>query len=51
MFQIWIRTTPERLWQSLTDPEMTLQFLYQSRVVSDWNIGGKIEFVEEFSVV
>jgi uncharacterized protein YndB with AHSA1/START domain/DNA-binding transcriptional ArsR family regulator len=46
VFQIWIRTTPERLWQALTDPEVTYQFLYQSRVVCDWKVGSDISFVD-----
>ncbi|MBP1996669.1 SRPBCC family protein [Paenibacillus eucommiae] len=45
--QIWIRTSPERLWRALTDPEMTRKFLYQSRVVSDWKLGNDVTFVDD----
>lgn len=46
VYQILIRTSPERLWQALTDPEMTYKFLYQSRVISDWTVGNEIKFVD-----
>lgn len=46
VYQILIKTSPERLWQALTDPEMTHQFLYQSRIVSDWKVGNEIKFVD-----
>lgn len=47
VYQILIQTSPERLWQALTDPEMTIQYLYQSRIVSDWKVGNEIKFVDE----
>ncbi|XID94971.1 ArsR/SmtB family transcription factor [Paenibacillaceae bacterium WGS1546] len=47
VYQIWIRTSPERLWQAITDPEKTVQFLYQSRVLSDWQIGGEVRYMNE----
>lgn len=47
VYQILIRTSPERLWEALTDPEMTHQFLYQSRVISDWTVGNEVKFVDE----
>lgn len=47
VFQIWIKTSPERLWQALTDPNMTVQFLYHSRIVSAWTVGGEVAFVDE----
>ncbi|MDF2714558.1 MAG: hypothetical protein K0R28_1483 [Paenibacillus sp.] len=47
VFQIWIGTTPERLWQSLTDPDITRLYLYESRIVSDWTIGSEITFTDD----
>lgn len=38
MFQILIKTTPEKLWHAITDPEMTKQFWYQCRIHSDWKV-------------
>ncbi|MBC7871469.1 MAG: metalloregulator ArsR/SmtB family transcription factor [Chitinophagaceae bacterium] len=39
VFQIYIRTTPERLWQALTDGDITQQYYFGSRVDSTWNPG------------
>lgn len=36
VFQIYIKTTPERLWQALTDGEMTKKYYYGTRAESDW---------------
>lgn len=39
-YEIYIRTTPDRVWQALTDPELTQQFyFYGSRFESDWQVG------------
>jgi uncharacterized protein YndB with AHSA1/START domain/DNA-binding transcriptional ArsR family regulator len=39
VFEIFIRTTPERLWQALTDGDLTQQYYYGTRVESDWQPG------------
>ena len=40
VYEIFIRTTPERLWQALTDPALTQQYLFfGSRYESDWQPG------------
>jgi uncharacterized protein YndB with AHSA1/START domain len=39
VFQVYIRTTPERLWQALTDGEMTKQYFFGSTVESTWKVG------------
>jgi uncharacterized protein YndB with AHSA1/START domain len=31
VYEIYIRTTPERLWQALTDPDLTRRYYYGSR--------------------
>jgi uncharacterized protein YndB with AHSA1/START domain len=36
VFQIYIKTTSERLWQALTDGEMTKKYYYGTRAESDW---------------
>jgi len=35
VYQIYIRTTPERLWQAITDPDMTEKYYYGSRINID----------------
>ncbi len=39
VFQVYIRTTPERLWQALTDGEVTKQYFFGSTVESSWKVG------------
>jgi uncharacterized protein YndB with AHSA1/START domain/DNA-binding transcriptional ArsR family regulator len=36
VFQIYIRTSPEKLWDALTRAEMTKEYYYDSAVASDW---------------
>jgi uncharacterized protein YndB with AHSA1/START domain len=39
VFEIYIRTTPERLWQAITDPEVRVRYQFGARVESDWTSG------------
>jgi uncharacterized protein YndB with AHSA1/START domain/DNA-binding transcriptional ArsR family regulator len=39
VFEIYIKTTPERLWEALTDGEMRGQYTFGARVASDWTPG------------
>lgn len=39
VFQILIRTTPEKLWQALTETEFTTQYYFGAAVESDWQAG------------
>jgi uncharacterized protein YndB with AHSA1/START domain/DNA-binding transcriptional ArsR family regulator len=43
VFEIYIRTTPERLWEAITDPEMRSQYNFGVRVKSDWTPGSRHE--------
>jgi predicted ArsR family transcriptional regulator len=36
VFEIYIRTTPERLWEAITDPEIRSKYNFVMRVSSDW---------------
>jgi len=42
VFQLYIRTTPEKLWQALADPAMTKHYFYASAVESTWKPGGPL---------
>ena len=35
----YIRTTPEKLWRALIDPEFTRRFWMESSLESDWKTG------------
>ena len=39
VFEIYIRTTPERLWLAITDPEARARYQFGARVESDWTSG------------
>jgi len=39
IFEIYIKTTPERLWQAITDPQMRAKYTFGVQVQSDWKVG------------
>jgi Uncharacterized conserved protein len=43
IFEIYIRTTPERLWEAITDPEIRSRYNFGVRVASDWAPGSRFE--------
>jgi uncharacterized protein YndB with AHSA1/START domain len=45
VFEIYIKTTPERLWEAITDPELRARYSFGVRVNSDWKTGSGYESV------
>ena len=43
VFEIYIKTTPERLWEAITDPEMRAKYNFGVEVSSDWTPGSRYE--------
>ena len=43
VFEIYIKTTPERLWEAITDPEMRSRYTFGMTVESDWKPGSTYE--------
>ncbi len=41
VFEIYIRTTPERLWEAITDPEIRSKYNFGARITSDWTPGSR----------
>jgi uncharacterized protein YndB with AHSA1/START domain len=39
VFEIYIRTTPERLWEAITDPDIRAKYNFGARVESEWTAG------------
>jgi uncharacterized protein YndB with AHSA1/START domain len=39
VFEIYIKTTPERLWEAITNPEMRRIYSFGVGVISDWTPG------------
>src|SRR5438067_13394100 len=43
VFEIYIKTTPERLWEAITDPEIRAKYNFGASVKSDWTPGSRLE--------
>lgn len=43
VFEIYIRTTPERLWEAITDSEIRSKYTFGLRITSDWTPGSRYE--------
>jgi len=39
VFEIYIRTSPERLWAAITDPDVRARFHFGNKIDSDWSPG------------
>jgi uncharacterized protein YndB with AHSA1/START domain len=45
VFEIYIKTTPERLWEAITDSEMRRKYNFGIEVNTDWTPGSRYEGV------
>jgi uncharacterized protein YndB with AHSA1/START domain len=43
VFEIYIKTTPERLWEAITDPEQRAKYSFGVETHSDWTAGSSYE--------
>jgi uncharacterized protein YndB with AHSA1/START domain len=43
VFEIYIKTTPERLWEAITDPEQRSKYSFGVETHSDWTPGSSYE--------
>ena len=43
VFEIYIRTTPERLWEAVTNPEIRAKYNFGAGIHSDWKPGSRLE--------
>jgi uncharacterized protein YndB with AHSA1/START domain len=43
VFEIYIKTTPERLWEAITNPELRRKYSFGVGVISDWTPGSRYE--------
>jgi uncharacterized protein YndB with AHSA1/START domain len=43
VFEIYIRTTPERLWEAITNAEIRSKYNFGAGVHSDWKRGSRLE--------
>jgi uncharacterized protein YndB with AHSA1/START domain len=47
VFEIYIKTTPERLWEAITDRELRSKYSFGVGVDSDWTPGSRYEAVHQ----
>ncbi|HEX8078123.1 MAG TPA: SRPBCC family protein [Chthoniobacterales bacterium] len=45
VYVTYIRSTPEKIWQALTEPEFTRQFFFGTTWESDWKAGAAWKMV------
>jgi uncharacterized protein YndB with AHSA1/START domain/DNA-binding transcriptional ArsR family regulator len=45
VFEIYIKTTPERIWEAITNPELRAKYNFGMGVESDWTPGSPYEAV------
>ena len=43
VYEIYIKTTPERLWEAITDPGIRAKYNFGAGVRSDWTPGSRLE--------
>jgi uncharacterized protein YndB with AHSA1/START domain len=42
VFEVTIRSTPERIWEAITSPDWTRRYFHGTSVRSDWRVGAKV---------
>lgn len=47
VYVTYIETTPEKLWEALTNPEFTRQYWFDIAVSSDWKVGSPITYLRD----
>jgi uncharacterized protein YndB with AHSA1/START domain len=47
VYEIYIKTTPERLWEAITDPELRSKYSFGVGTRSDWTPGSGYEAVHD----
>ena len=43
VYEVYIQTTPERLWRALTDPAETARYYYDATIESSWKVGEPLD--------
>ncbi len=44
VYAVYVRATPDRVWQAITDGDETVRYYYGTRVASDWAPGSPITY-------
>ena len=51
IYVTYIETTPEKLWEALTDGDFTERYWFGARLRSDWKVGSSFEMVRSNGTV
>ena len=51
VYVTYIETTPEKLWEALTDGDFTERYWFGARLKSDWKVGSSFEMLREDGTV
>src|SRR4029078_3388098 len=51
VYEIYIKTTPERLWQAITDPDLRRKYSFGVGTRSDWTEGSSYEAVHDGAAI
>jgi uncharacterized protein YndB with AHSA1/START domain len=43
IYEIYIRTTPDLLWQAIIDPEIRSKYNFGAGISSEWRVGSRME--------
>lgn len=47
VYEVYIRTTPDKIWQALTDGKTSKQYFYGGTLKSDWKVGSSMDLVDD----
>jgi len=47
VYVTYIKTTPEKLWDALTNPEFSRQYWFGMAVTSDWKTGSPVHYISD----
>ncbi len=47
ILEMYIRTSPEQLWQAITDPEVRARYQFGARIESDWTSGSSYQVTHD----
>ncbi|WP_419879189.1 SRPBCC family protein [Brevibacillus centrosporus] len=50
VYVTYIATTPEKLWEALTNSDFTEKYFFGSKIQSDWKVGSEITYSRDGKV-
>lgn len=50
IYVTYIATTPEKLWEALTNSDFTEKYFFGTKIESDWRVGSKVTYSREGKV-